>query len=176
MIDRRRVMTPSAHNGNIRRAQLRGVVTNDPRGAAHLPPVSRRERETLFLFISRLHPTSRDAILLNSSRSRLMGCLYTEVRELFHSLNPSGAVANTMALPRETLRRQLRGPLIPGREKGVPFTRRLYHLLFPSLLLPFSSNRRFFLSTLLSCADRAYESLSALVKAPGITWRCMVDR
>lgn len=97
MIDRRRVMTPSAHNGNIRRAQLRGVVTNDPRGAAHLPPVSRRERRYFYLFAG--YAVMRSSILLNSSRSRTMGCLYAEVRELFHSLNPLGAAADAMAFP-----------------------------------------------------------------------------
>jgi len=50
MIDRRCVMTPLAHNGNIKRAQLWGVVTNDPRGAAHLLSVSRRKRRYFYLF------------------------------------------------------------------------------------------------------------------------------
>lgn len=48
MIDRRRIMTPSAHNGNIKRTARVGV-TNDPAGAAHLAAVSRRKRRYFYL-------------------------------------------------------------------------------------------------------------------------------
>lgn len=115
MIDRRRVMTPSAHGSNIRRAQLRGVVTNDPRGAAHLPPVSRRERRYFYLFAA---TPSRGSILLKLvARSRSMGCLCAKVRELFHSLNPSGAVANATALsPKDSSVPTTRDGFNTGRE------------------------------------------------------------
>lgn len=119
MIDRRRVMTPSAHNGNIKHAQLRGVVTNDPRGAAHLPPVSRRERRYFYLFATT--PSRGDSILLNSSRSCSMGCLYAKLRELFHSLNPLGTASNAVAFPQETLRCQLREmALMPAAKRESP--------------------------------------------------------
>lgn len=148
MIDRRRVMTPSARSSNIRRAQLRGVVTNDPRGAAHLPPVSRRERRYFYLFAA---TPSRGSILLNSwSRARARWGVYTrQVRAPLHSLNPSGAVANAAAFsPEDSSAPATRDSFNTGREKGIPFTRRLHASLFSSL----GRRRRRFLSTLLSRA------------------------
>lgn len=164
MIDRRRVMTPSAHNGNIRRAQLRGVVTNDPRGAAHLPPVSRREQRYFYLF--RGHAVARLLFSL-TRRVRARWGVYTQRYASFsilRILREPWQMPQLPAFPRETPRCQLRGmALIPPAKREVPFTWRLCHPYVPPFPPIPSPNASFSFFLAPSCLRVPL----ALVKAPG---------
>lgn len=154
------------------------MVTNDPPGAAHLPPVSCRERR--YFYLRGCTVATRSSILLNSSRSLARAYVVCctrggVVRELFHSLNPSGAAANTVTLPGDSSVPATRDSFNTGREKRVlPFTR-LFGLT-SHLSLSLHGDRRFFQPTLLSCAPScAHESHRHSLKRPG-TMGSRVDK
>lgn len=144
-------------------------MTNDPPGAAHLPPVSCRERR--YFYLRGCTVATRSSILLNSSRSLARAYVVCctrggVVRELFHSLNPSGAAANTVTLPGDSSVPATRDSFNTGREKRVlPFTRLFgltSHLSLPARRPSLLSTDPSFLRPVV-CSRVP----SALVKAPG---------